>query len=189
MEVVVDPSSPSPERNGPLAASGFADVVAASPPGAWRVLGHAPALLRDPLSLLASAGRLGPVAIARLGPVRAYLVTEPGMIRSILVQDAADYDKGFQFDTLRSLIGDGVSTSGGAAHRRNKKLERAAFDHSAVDRYALEMAGQTADFLDSRWARAAADRTVVDAAAEMRMLAMRAHPRTPCPAPRWTPTR
>ncbi len=36
------------------------------------------ALLRDPASpLLASAGRLGPVTLARLGPVRAYLVTEP----------------------------------------------------------------------------------------------------------------
>lgn len=142
-------------------------------PGAWPVLGHAPALLRDPLSLLASAGRLAPVTIARLGPVRAYLVTDPTLIRTILVQDAADYDKGFQFDTLRSLIGDGVGTSGGAAHRRNKKLVRSAFDHSAVDRYALDMAAQTAGYLDGRWTPAAADGTALDAAAEMRMLAMR----------------
>jgi cytochrome P450 len=142
-------------------------------PGAWPVLGHAPALLRDPLSLLASAGRLAPVTIARLGPVRAYLVTDPTLIRTILVQDAADYDKGFQFDTLRSLIGDGVGTSGGATHRRNKKLVRSAFDHSAVDRYALDMAAQTAGYLDGRWTPAAADGTALDAAAEMRMLAMR----------------
>lgn len=156
----------------PFAAADSVDA-AAPLPGAWPVLGHAPALLRDPLALLASAGRLGPVTIARLGPVRAYLVTDPALIRAILVQDAADYDKGFQFDTLRSLIGDGVGTSSGATHRRNKKLVRSAFDHSAVDRYALDMAGQTADFLDSRWSPAAADGTVLDAAAEMRMLAMR----------------
>ncbi|HET9171656.1 MAG TPA: cytochrome P450 [Actinospica sp.] len=151
-----------------------ADPFAAAPlPGAWPVLGHAPALLRDPLSLLASAVRLGPVAIARLGPVRAYLVTDPDLIRAILVRDAADYDKGFQFDTLRSLIGDGVGTSGGAAHRRNKSLVRSAFDHSAVERYATAMAAQTADHLDARWDPAADGVTVLDAAAEMRTLAMR----------------
>jgi cytochrome P450 len=155
------------------AASRSGDAPAAPLPGAWPVLGHAPALLRDPLSLLAAAGRLGPVSIVRLGPVRAYLVTDPGLIRSILVRDAAEYDKGFQFDTLRSLIGDGVGTSSGATHRRNKKLVRSAFDHSAVERYALDMAKQTTSFLEARWARAAADKAVVDGAAEMRMLAMR----------------
>jgi len=163
---------PAPDA-APLAAAEPTDAAAAPLPGAWPVLGHAPALLRDPLALLAGAGRLGPVTIARLGPVRAYLVTDPGLIRTVLVQDAADYDKGFQFDTLRSLIGDGVGTSGGATHRRNKKLVRSAFDHSAVDRYALDMADQTADYLDARWTPAAAAGTVLDAAAEMRILAMR----------------
>lgn len=163
---------PAPDA-APFAAPGSADAAATPLPGAWPVLGHAPALLRDPLALLASAGRLGPVTIARLGPVRAYLVTDPGLIRAILVQDAADYDKGFQFDTLRSLIGDGVGTSSGAAHRRNKKLLRSAFDHAAVERYALDMAEQTADYLDARWNPAASAGTLLDAAAEMRMLAMR----------------
>jgi len=155
------------------AASGAVDVPATPLPGAWPLLGHAPALLRDPLRVLADAGRLGPLTLARLGPVRAYLVTEPTLIRTVLVRDAADYDKGFQFDALRGLIGDGVGTSGGAKHRRQKKLLRTAFDHSAVDRYAADMAAQTAGFLDSRWAPALAADKPVDAAADMRMLAMR----------------
>jgi cytochrome P450 len=163
---------PAPDA-APFAVPGSADAAATPLPGAWPVLGHAPALLRDPLSLLASAGRLGPVTIARLGPVRAYLVTDPGLIREILVRDAADYDKGFQFDTLRSLIGDGVGTSAGAAHRRNKKLLRSAFDHAAVERYAADMAVQTAGYLEARWNPAASAGSVLDAAAEMRMLAMR----------------
>jgi cytochrome P450 len=142
-------------------------------PGAWPVLGHAPALLRDPLALLASAGRIGPVTLARLGPVPAYLVTGAELIRAILVPDAAQYDKGFQFDTLRALIGDGVGTSGGAKHRRNRKLLRPAFDHGAVDRYAADMAAQTVGFLDARWAPAAAAGRPVDAEVELRMLAMR----------------
>ena len=142
-------------------------------PGAWPVLGHAPALLRDPLALLASAGRIGPVTLARLGPVPAYLVTDPELIHAVLVPDAAEYDKGFQFDTLRTLIGDGVGTSGGAKHRRNKRLLRTAFDHGAVNRYVADMAAQTAQFLDARWAPAAAEGRTVDAEVELRMLAMR----------------
>ena len=142
-------------------------------PGAWPVLGHAPALLRDPLALLASAGRIGPVTLARLGPVPAYLVTDPELIRAVLVPDAAEYDKGFQFDTLRALIGDGVGTSGGTRHRRNRRLLRPAFDHGAVDRYVADMAAQTALFLDARWAPAAAAGRSVDAEVELRMLAMR----------------
>ena len=163
-----------PAPDVPFAAPGPVDAAPAPLPGAWPVLGHAPALLRDPLSLLASAGRLAPVTIARLGPVRAYLVTDPALIRTILVQDAADYDKGFQFDTLRSLIGDGVGTSGGAAHRRNKKLVRSAFDHSAVDRYATRHG--RADRELSGQPLGPAPRPTgpsLDAAAEMRMLAMR----------------
>jgi len=146
---------------------------APSLPGAWPVLGHAAPLLRDPLAVLVSAGRLGPLTLARLGPVPAYLVTGPELIRAILVRDAADYDKGFQFDTLRALIGDGVGTSGGARHRRSRKLLYPAFDHAAVDRYAADMAAQTARFLDTRWAPAAACDRSVDAAIELRMLAMR----------------
>jgi len=154
--------------------AGRAEDVRATPlPGAWPLLGHAPALLRDPLGLLGRAGRRGPLAVARLGPVRAYLVTDPALIRAILVQDAAYYDKGFQFDALRGLIGDGVGTSGGERHRRHKKLLRPAFDHAAVARYAADMAAQTSRFLEARWDPAAAEGRPVDAALDMRMLAMR----------------
>ena len=158
---------------GSFARTPHLAAAVAALPGAWPVLGHAPALLRDPLALLASAGRIGPLTLARLGPVPAFLVTEPELIRAVLVRDAARYDKGFQFDTLRALIGDGVGTSGGAAHRRSKRLLRTAFDHGAVERYAADMAAQTVRFLDARWAPAAAEGRSVDAVAELRMLAMR----------------
>jgi cytochrome P450 len=157
----------------PFAAVLRPETPTAALPGAWPVLGHAPALLRDPLALLAAAGRIGPLTLARLGPVPAYLVTGPELIRAVLVRDAAQYDKGFQFDTLRALIGDGVGTSGGIRHRRSRRLLRPAFAHAAVGRYAADMAAQTVRFLDARWAPAAAAGRPVDAVIELRMLAMR----------------
>ena len=163
----------SPPGAGSFAGAPRPAAAAVALPGAWPVLGHAPALLRDPLALLAAAGRIGPLTLARLGPVPAYLVTEPELIRAVLVRDAAEYDKGFQFDTLRTLIGDGVGTSGGIGHRRSRRLLRPAFDHGAVERYTADMAAQTARFLDARWAPAAAEGRSVDAVVELRMLAMR----------------
>jgi cytochrome P450 len=163
---------PSPGASS-FVTAGPGDAPATPLPGAWPLLGHAPALLHDPLAVLARAGRLGPLTVARLGPVRAYLVTDPELIRAILVRDAAHYDKGFQFDALRGLIGDGVGTSGGERHRRNKKLLRPAFDHAAVAGYATDMAAQTRSFLETRWDPAAASGRSVDAAVDLRMLAMR----------------
>jgi cytochrome P450 len=105
----------------------------------------------------------------RLGPKSACLVNGSEPLRRILVADAGSYDKGFQFDQLRTLIGDGVGTSGGAKHRRQRRLMRPAFDHRRVEGYVATMARSAAQAADG-WR--AADRTEIDAGQEMRFLAM-----------------
>lgn len=145
------------------------EVSAPRVPGAWPLLGHAPALLRDPLALLVEAGRAAPVTLVRLGPVPAYVVSGPEPVHRVLVTDAAEYDKGFQFDALRRLIGDGVGTSRGAKHRRNKRMLRPTFDRSASRVHAAAMTPQIERFLDASWEP---DR-VVDAAVDLRVLSMR----------------
>ena len=163
------------------AAAEPVDVPAPPLPGAWPLLGHAPALLRDPLALLTRAGQAAPLALVRLGPVPAYVVTGPDLIRQVLVTDAAQYDKGFQFDALRRLIGDGVGTSRGAKHRRNKRMLRPTFDRTATRAHAVDMTPQIERFLDAQWDPAPASRghaapdgaRTVDAAVDMRVLSMR----------------
>ncbi|MBR7832743.1 cytochrome P450 [Actinospica durhamensis] len=157
------------------------DVPAPLLPGAWPLLGHAPALLRDPLALLVRAGRAAPLTRVRLGPAAAYVVTGPDLVHQVLVTDAAGYDKGFQFDVLRRLIGDGVGTSRGAKHRRNKRMLRPAFDRTASRGHAVDMTPQIEHFLGAQWDPASAPRghaapdgaRTVDAAVDMRVLSMR----------------
>ena len=120
----------------------------AKPTAAWPLLGHAPALLGDPLGFVTRAYAQGPVVRIRLGRTPAYLVNDAEAIRRILVPDAADFDKGFQFDKLRVLIGDGVGTSTGAKHRRQRRLLRPVFDHGRVAGYVEEMARCTAAEVD-----------------------------------------
>jgi cytochrome P450 len=135
--------------------------------GAWPLVGHAAALLRDPLGFLERAYPLGDVVALRLGPKPALLVNAPERIVQILVADAASYDKGFQFDQLRTLIGDGIGTSGGAKHRRQRRLMYPAFDHRHVEGYVAAMNRSVARTVD-QWR----DGEWVDAAHDMRTLAM-----------------
>lgn len=137
-------------------------------PGAWPVLGHAPALLRDPLGFLSAAYRAGEVVSIRLGRKSAFLVNGSDAIRQISVQDAGLYDKGFQFDHLRALIGDGVGTTADAVkHRRQRRLLRPAFDHEHVERYVAGMA-RAAESAVRGWLGSRR----IDAGAEMRALTM-----------------
>lgn len=138
-------------------------------PGALPLLGHAGALLRDPLGFLERAYPLGEAVVIRLGPKPALLVNGSEPLRRILTGDAGLYDKGLQFEQLRVLIGDGVGTSSGAKHRRQRRLMRPAFDHGHVEGYVETMARSAAQAADA-WR--VADRTEVDAAQEMRLLTM-----------------
>jgi cytochrome P450 len=117
-------------------------------PGAWPLLGHAPALLRDPLPMLRAAPTAGGVLLLRLGPARAYLVSDAGAIRDILTTRAASFDKGFQFDKLRLLIGDGVGTSTGSKHRRHRQMMRPVFDRSRVEAYVASLTRAATDTVD-----------------------------------------
>jgi cytochrome P450 len=138
-------------------------------PGAWPLVGHAPVLLRAPLDFLTSAYEVAPVAAVRLGPRSAILVNGAEPIRRILVQDAAAFDKGFQFDQLRLLIGDGIGTSTGVKHRRQRRLMHPAFDHAHVAGYTGAVAACAVREVD-RW-RAGQQ---IEAAAAMRVLTMTA---------------
>lgn len=147
-------------------------------PGALPLLGHTGDLLRDPLEFLKRVYPLGDVAVLRLGPKPAYLVNASEPLLRILTTDAALYDKGFQFDHLRVLIGDGVGTSTGAKHRRQRRLLRPAFDHGHVESYVATMADCATQSADA-WR----GRRVIDAGHEMRLLAMTTITRTVFDAP------
>lgn len=136
-------------------------------PGAWPLIGHAGTLLRDPLGFLERVYPLGDVVVLRLGPKPAYLVNASEPFRRILVADAPYYDKGFQIHALRALIGDGIGTSVGPKHRRQRRLMRPAFDHAHVQSYVETMA-QCASAAADVWR----DGREIDAGREMRLLAM-----------------
>ncbi len=106
------------------------------PPGALPLLGHAIPFLRHRLDFLEQARESGPLVTVRFGPRQAFLVTDPALLRRILTQDADHFDRGIHFDKARAVAGNGIVTSTGAFHRRQRKLMLPAFHSSHIKVYA-----------------------------------------------------
>ena len=101
------------------------------------VLGHALRFKRRPLEFLESLRPLGDVVTIRLGPRPVHVVNSADLIRRVLVADAHAFEgEGLLLEKVRPLIGDGLITLRGAAHRRDRRLLQPAFHHTRIALYA-----------------------------------------------------
>lgn len=149
------------------AAAGIA--TAARPPGPtgfFSSLVYRPG--RDPLtfftSLVATHGKL---VYLRSNGEQIYVVTEPRHIKDILVTNQRKFKKGRGLERSRPLLGDGLLTSEGEAHLRQRRLIQPAFHKDRIAGYATAMthyASRTAE----RWVEG----TTLDIDAEMMHLTL-----------------
>lgn len=105
-------------------------------PGRLPVLGHVLNLRRRPLPFVRELWSYGDITRLRLGTREIYMVNSPELIRDVLVTHARKFDKGELFDRLRPHLGNGLVTSSGAFHRRQRRLTQPAFHTAQVARYA-----------------------------------------------------
>jgi cytochrome P450 len=94
--------------------------------------------------------RHGDLAFFWMGPFDVYLVSDPELIREILVTNHRRYLKGPGLQEARRLLGNGPLTSEGDFHPRQRRLAQPAFHRSRVAGYAGTMADY-ADRAQSRW--------------------------------------
>ncbi|GAA2996274.1 cytochrome P450 [Streptomyces lactacystinicus] len=125
-------------------------VTVPCPPGRLPLLGHLLPLLTDPLPFLQSLADHGPVVRIHLWRTPVHVLTDPGLVHRLLVQDAAKTEKGFVFDKARGLLGNGLFISEGAFHLRQRRLVQPAFHRDSVRRYAASAARLAAAAV-SRW--------------------------------------
>ncbi|MGW1975262.1 cytochrome P450 [Streptomyces sp. NPDC001889] len=136
-------------------------------PGRVPVLGHSPALLRDPLGFLGSLAGTGELVEVSLGPRAVWVVTSPALVHELLTALAGPCPRGAVQNTLREAFGDGLLMSEGVPHRDRRRAVRPAFSAASagrrirvVEEVTLERAG--------RWRPG----RVLDVAAEMNRLAL-----------------
>ena len=98
------------------------------------------AFRRDPLGYLAEAARrYGDVCAFRVANFRYVLVNEPELIRQVLVTQAGQFTKGPALERAKVTLGDGLLTSEGEFHRRQRKVAQPAFHAQRVAAYAGDM--------------------------------------------------
>ncbi|KOU65143.1 cytochrome P450 [Streptomyces sp. IGB124] len=121
----------------------------ADAPGAWPLLGHLPQLRRGPLEFMKSLSGHDALLRIRLGPVRAYVVCEPGLVQQML-REPAVFDKGgMLFDKARQIVANGLATSAWTEHQRQRPLVQPAFTRARLEAYAPVMAQETDALIDT----------------------------------------
>ncbi|MGW1605542.1 cytochrome P450 [Streptomyces eurythermus] len=109
-------------------------------PGRMPVIGHALALLRRPLEFLDTLAAYDGLVAVHLGPRPSYVLAAPELVNRVLVTDAARYAKGRSFEKLRDYLGQGLATSEGPFHLRQRRLMQPAFHGRQIALYARTMA-------------------------------------------------
>ncbi|HEX8910802.1 MAG TPA: cytochrome P450 [Humisphaera sp.] len=127
------------------------------------------AVRRDPLNFFVSVNRrYGNAAEFRVGKGRLFLFNEPEVTRDILVTQADKFTKSPALGQAKVMLGEGLLTSEGDFHKRQRKLSQPAFHPGRVARYAEAISRQA-----RRTGDAWQDGGVVDLHAEMMRVTLR----------------
>ena len=111
------------------------------PPGPRRALPGNPlfgflAFRRDALGFLTELAReYGDVVFFRMGPQRVYMLNHPDLIKDALVTHQDSFMKGRALQRSKRLLGEGLLTSEGEYHRRQRRLAQPAFHRQRIEAY------------------------------------------------------
>src|SRR5688572_32641299 len=90
------------------ATSGYRDIPK---PPSWPVLGVVPSLRRDALSFMLEAQRNhGDIVAMPLGLQPAVQITDPDLIKHVLIENSANYGRSPLTDRLKLVLGQGLVT-------------------------------------------------------------------------------
>src|SRR4051812_8867778 len=96
-----------------------------------------PAFRKDLLGMLGRlAQQYGDVVFFRIGVLRFVLLNHPAYVEDILVTRASLFAKGRALERARRLLGNGLLTSEGSFHLRQRRLVQPSFHKARIAGYA-----------------------------------------------------
>jgi cytochrome P450 len=117
--------------------------------------------------LLRVSAEFGDIAHVKLGPFHVFLLNHPDDIEQVLVTHHHRFVKGRTLSGARRLFGNGLLTSDGALHARQRRLVQPVFHRVRLDEYTRVMTTLGAEQRD-RWR----DGDTIDIAREMSRLTL-----------------
>jgi cytochrome P450 len=122
----------------------------------------------NPLPFFANlAATYGDIVTYRMGGEQVFLVSDPHLIKHILVTDNRNFIKGRGLQRAKRLLGEGLLTSEGQHHLRQRRLMQPAFHRDRIAGYGDTMV-RYADRMRRQWQ----DGSTIDAAHEMMRLTL-----------------
>ncbi|MFE2145503.1 cytochrome P450 [Streptomyces sp. NPDC059456] len=131
------------ERPGPV-------VHAPAAPGRLPLLGHALPLWRQPIAFLESLREHGDIVRLDIGTWPVHVLTSPEHVHAVLVQQAQQFGRGRIFERLRPMFGNGIVTTDGDFHRKQRRMVQPAFHRNHITEYA-EVMGRAAEAMCASW--------------------------------------
>jgi cytochrome P450 len=124
---------------------------------------------RDPITfLMRNAREFGDIGHFMAGSQHYFFVNHPDYIKDILVTHDADFKKGRGLERAKWMLGNGLLTSEGEFHRRQRRLAQPAFHRDRIARYAGIMVEYADRMQRTRWH----DGKTLDIAEEMTHLTL-----------------
>src|SRR5262245_59200029 len=106
---------------------------------------------RDMLAFITRlASTYGDLVTYRIGGETIFLVSDPQQIKEILVTQNRNFTKSRGLERTKRLLGNGLLTSEGAIHLRQRRLMQPAFHRERIDGYGRTMV-QYADRTRQEW--------------------------------------
>jgi cytochrome P450 len=92
---------------------------------------------RSPLTFFQNLARqYGDISHFRIGPQEAFFLNHPDLVKEVLVTSHANFEKGLVLQRAKRLLGEGLLTSEGDFHRRQRRLSQPAFHRQRIASYA-----------------------------------------------------
>ncbi len=123
---------------------------------------------RGPLPFFQNlAQQYGDISYFRLGPQEAFFLNHPDYIKDVLVTNHQNFIKGLALQRAKRLLGEGLLTSEGEFHRRQRRLAQPAFHRAHIGSYASVMTNYASQTRE-RWQ----DGATLDVSEEMMRLTL-----------------
>jgi cytochrome P450 len=118
------------------------------------------AVSKRPIPFFVEQAKLhGDVVGVRFPLVLSHLISHPDGVRHVLQEHPQNYSKGFDYEILKTVLGDGLLTSEGAFWKRQRRLAQPAFHRQRIQGFVEKMTARSTALADA-WSRGSERRDV-----------------------------